>query len=266
MRRYTPKDNVQKKAKYTDRFWVAPQVPREAVEEGSFFEEVVDELKSNSIELLDYYVELGQLVLHINPQDNVKTLKTLKEKKCFKMCSELSAIDYLAQDGEFEIFYQLLNLDKAQRARVLTRIKEDEAIESVVNVYKMANFAEREMYDMFGIYVNNHPYLKRIIMPDDWVGHPLRKTYPLQGDEHAQWYEVDKIFGKEYRDIIGPENRDPARVDRYDTQRFARVGHEVPFGADPELVDKTDTPIESRYSKTFLTDYTTGSKELSERK
>ncbi len=266
MRRYTPKDNVQKKAKYTDRFWVAPQVPREEVEEGSFFETVIDELKSNNIELLDFYVELGQLVIHIKPEDNVKTLKTLKEKSCFKMCSELSAIDYLAQDGEFEVFYQLLNLDKAQRARVITRIKEDQAIESVEKVYRMANFAEREMYDMFGIYVNNHSYLKRILMPDDWVGHPLRKTYPLQGDEHAQWYEVDKIFGKEYRDIIGPENRDPARVDRYDTQRFARVGHEVPFGADPELVDKTDTPIESRYSKTFLTDYTKGSKELENRR
>ncbi|MBD3799257.1 MAG: NADH-quinone oxidoreductase subunit C, partial [Epsilonproteobacteria bacterium] len=61
---------------------------------------------------------------------------------------------------------------------------------------------------------------------------PLRKTYPLQGDEFAQWYEVDKIFGKEARDIIGPENRDPARVDRYDTERFARLGHEVPRGTD----------------------------------
>ena len=130
----------------------------------------------------------------------------------------------------------------------------------------MANFAEREMYEMFGIYVNNHSYLKRILMPDDWEGHPLLKTYPLQGDEHAQWYEVDKIFGKEYRDIIGPELRDPARVDRYDTQRFARVGKEVPFGADPSLVDSKETPIEDGYSKTFLTDYTKESKQLENRK
>ena len=266
MRKYTPKKNVQAKAKYNDRFWVAPRVPREKVEEGSFFESVVDVLKSNNIELLDYYVELGQLVVKINPEDNVKALTVLKEKSCFKMCSELSAVDYLAQDGEFEIFYQLLNLDKAKRARVITRIKENQAIESVEKVYKMANFAEREMYDMFGIYVNNHSYLKRILMPDDWVGHPLLKTYPLQGDEHAAWYEVDKIFGKEYRDIIGPELRDPARIDRYDTKRFARIGHEVPFGADPDLVDKTETKIEDGYSKTFLTDYTTGSKELENRR
>jgi len=266
MRRYTPKDNVQKKAKYTDRFWVAPRVPREKVQEGSFFESVLKDLESEGVEILDSYIEIGQLVVKIKPEQNVLALTTLRDKSCFKMCSELSAVDYLAQDGEFEIFYQLLNLDKAKRARVLTRIKENQAIESVEKVYKMANFAEREMYDMFGIYVNNHSYLKRILMPDDWVGHPLLKTYPLQGDEHAQWYEVDKIFGKEYRDIIGPELRDPARIDRYDTKRFSRIGHEVPFGADPELVDKTETTIEDGYSKTFMTDYTKESKQLENRR
>ena len=266
MRRYTPKDNVQAKAKYNDRFWVAPQTPKESVVEGSFFAKVLDELNSNNIEVLDNYIEFGQLVIKIKPEQNVEALTTLKEKSCFKMCSELSAVDYLAQDGEFEIFYQLLNLDKAKRARVVTRVKKDQAIESVEKVYKMANFAEREMFDMFGIYVNNHSYLKRILMPDDWEGHPLLKTYPLQGDEAASWYEVDKIFGKEYRDIIGPELRDPARVDRYDTQRFARVGKEVPFGADPSLVDSQVTPIEDRYSKTLLTDYTKGSKELENRR
>jgi NADH-quinone oxidoreductase subunit C len=100
-------------------------------------------------------------------------------------------------------------------------------------------------------------------MPDDWVGHPLLKTYPLQGDEHAAWYEVDKIFGKENRDIIGPENRDPARIDRYDSKRFSRVGYEVPFGAEhPEDAPKHDI----EYSKQVLVDYTTGSKVLDKRK
>ncbi|NPA50113.1 MAG: NADH-quinone oxidoreductase subunit C [Epsilonproteobacteria bacterium] len=264
MRPYRPKGNLQKKAKYTDRFWVAPQVPREEVPQGSHFAEVLEKLKARGVEILDSYIETLNLVIHIKPSQNVLTLKSLKEDSCYEMCSELSAIDYLAQDGEFEIFYQLLNLKEAKRVRVLTRIKENESIESIVPLYKMAHFAEREMYDMFGIYVNNHPYLKRIIMPDDWVGHPLRKDYPLQGDEHAQWYEVDKIFGKEYRDIIGPELRDPARVDRYDTKRFARINHEVPFGADPELVDKTITKVE--YPKTAFVDYTKESKQLDKRK
>jgi NADH-quinone oxidoreductase subunit C len=85
---------------------------------------------------------------------------------------------------------------------------------------------------MFGIEANGHPFMKRILMPYDWQGHPLLKTYPLQGDEFAAWYEVDKIFGKEARDEIGPELRDTARVDRYDSQRFARLGHEVPKGVE----------------------------------
>ncbi|WP_456432080.1 NADH-quinone oxidoreductase subunit C [Nitratifractor sp.] len=254
MRKYTPKDNVQAKAKYTDRFWVAPQVPREPVEE-EHFAASLDAVKKE-VTVHDAYMERGQLVIHISPEDNIATLRILKDSCGYAMCSELSAVDYLARDGEFEIFYQLLNLNEAKRIRVVTRIKEDQAIESIVPLYDMAKFAEREMYDMFGIRVNNHPYLKRIIMPDDWEGHPLRKTYPLQGDEFAAWYEVDKIFGKEYRDVIGPELRDPARIDRYDTQRFARIGHEVPFGADPSLVDETETPIE--YSSAPLSDYNKG--------
>jgi len=264
MRRYTPKDNVQAKAKYTDRFWVAPHVPRYPVED-KHYQEVLENLKQDGINVLDSYIEIGQLIIHIEPEQNVATLKSLKESSNYKMCSELSAVDYLAQDGEFEIFYQLLNLDEAKRVCVLTRIKENQAIESIVPIFAMAKFAEREMYDMFGIYVNNHPYLKRIIMPDDWEGHPLLKTYPLEGDEFASWYEVDKIFGKEYRDIIGPELRDPARVDRYDTKRFARIGHEVPFGADPKSVDSTKTPIE--YSSDLFVDYNKGShKVLNKRK
>ncbi|MCK4442101.1 MAG: NADH-quinone oxidoreductase subunit C, partial [Sulfurovaceae bacterium] len=137
------------------------------------------------------------------------------------------------------------------------------AIESIVPLYKSANFAERELFDMFGLVVNNHPFLKRILMPDDWEGHPLLKTYPLQGDEFASWYEVDKIFGKEARDAIGPENRDPSRIDRYDTKRFSRVGREVPFGADISK-GEPDTPIE--YSTTILVDYNKSQTQLEDRK
>jgi NADH-quinone oxidoreductase subunit C len=261
MRKYTPKDNVQKKSYYTDRYWVAPRVPREEVEAGSHFADVVKALGQKAKES---YVSVGQLVVHIKSTDNFDVIKTLKEECGYTQCSEQSAVDYLAKDGEFELFWQLLNVTEAKRVRVTTRIKENEAIESIEPLFKSANFAEREIFDMFGIKVNNHPFLKRIIMPDDWEGHPLLKTYPLQGDEFASWYEVDKIFGKEYRDVIGPENRDPSRIDRYDTKRFSRVGYEVPFGTDISEGEK-ENPIE--YSETVLVDYNKESgKQLDKRR
>ncbi len=263
MRKYVPKDNVQGKAYYTDRFWVAPRVPSLEVEDGSHFDDVLKTI-SKAVTVKEAAVQIGQLRIVINATDNVKALQTLRDSCGYTICSELSAVDYLAKDGEFEIFYQMLNLKEAKRVRIVCRIKNGEAIESIVPLFKMGNFAEREMYDMFGIKVNNHPFLKRIIMPDDWEGHPLLKTYPLQGDEFASWYEVDKIFGKEYRDIIGPENRDPANVDRYDSQRFSRVGYEVPFAAQIDEGNEKKNPIE--YSETLLVDYTTGTKTLDKRK
>jgi NADH-quinone oxidoreductase subunit C len=246
MRKYVPKDNVQAKSYYTDRFWVAPRVPREEVAD-AHFATVVKTLGSL---LKEYYVEIGQLVIHIDPKTNFDVMKALKESCGYTQCSEQSAVDYLAKDNEFELFWQLLNVVEAKRVRVICRLANGAAIESVQALYRSANFAEREMFDMFGIKVNNHPFLKRIIMPDDWEGHPLLKTYPLHGDEFASWYEVDKIFGKEYRDIIGPENRDPAKIDITDTKRFSRVGYEVPFGAE-----YTEEEQAIEYSKTALVDY-----------
>jgi len=260
MRKYVPKDNVQGKAYYTDRFWVSPRVPRVEVEDAHFVS-VVSTLGTN---VQDAYVELGQLVIHIDPTYNYNVIKTLKEQCGYTQCSEQSAVDYLAKDGEFELFWQMLNINEAKRVRVVCRLKEGLAIESIEPLFKSANFAEREMYDMFGIKVNNHPFLKRIIMPDDWEGHPLLKTYPLHGDEFASWYEVDKIFGKEYRDIIGPENRDPAKIDRYDTKRFSRVGYEVPFGTD---ISEGEKENQVEYSDTFLVNYNKPkSKTLDKRK
>jgi NADH-quinone oxidoreductase subunit C len=265
MRKYSPKDSAQKRVSYSDNFKSVPEVAKFNVQEDSFFADVVNKLKEK-FDIKQCYIELNTLVIQADATKNVEILSFLKDECCFKVCSELSAVDYLAQSGEFEIFYQLLNLDKAKRARLEVRVAKDQAINSVVSLYKMANFAEREMFDMFGIYVNNHPYLKRILMPDDWEGHPLLKTYPLQGDEAASWYEVDKIFGKEYRDVVGPEIRDSARVDRGDSKRFARVGKEVPYGADPELIESQENAIEDGYSKTFATNYKKGSKELENRK
>jgi len=242
MRAYTPKDDVQKKSYYNDRFYITPTLKRGSVYDDSTFS--ADYLSLNNIiDVQECYIELDHLVVVINHQDNLKAISHLKTIRGYDFLMELTAVDYLASKGGFEIVYEMLSTTKRKRLRVKTFIQENQSIESINSLFRMADWSEREMFDMYGIYVNNHPNLKRILMPDDWVGYPLRKTYPLQGDEAASWYEVDKIFGKEARETVGPELRDAACVDRYDTNRFARLGHEVHKGVEISEGNEPDTPI-----------------------
>jgi NADH-quinone oxidoreductase subunit C len=231
MRKYTPKDSVQRQSYFSDRFFVTPPVPRFNPNSDEIFAKDFAEI-DYSIQVKEGYIENNHLVIIIDKSFLISCVKTLKEKLEYDMLIELSAIDYLAKKDGYEIFYEFLSLSKHRRIRVKCFLQKDEAINSLTPFFSSANWSEREMYDMLGVKVSGHPNMKRIIMPDDWYDHPLKKTYPLQGDEAASWYEVDKIFGKEARDIIGPEQRDPAAIDRYDTTRFARLGHEVPFGMD----------------------------------
>lgn len=231
MRAYKPKDNVQAKAYYTDRFYVSPQVPKQDVSSDAVFAADLAAI-SNKFEVKDSYIQVEQMVVYINAKDIYGVLELMRDELGYTQLSEMSAIDWLAKDNTFEIFYQMLSMSKRKRVRIKYFIQKGQAVDSVEKLFRSADWSEREMYDMFGIEVNNHPFLKRILMPYDWQGHPLLKTYPLQGDEFAAWYEVDKIYGKEARDTIGPEIRDTARVDRYDSERFARLGFEVPKGTE----------------------------------
>ena len=242
MRKYTSKTDVQKKSFYSDRFFVKPSIPRkETIWDDVFF---ADENSLKEVaEILESYLELEHLVLVINPEDNVKVISHLKNNRSYDMMMELTAVDYIIKRDGFEIIYELLSISKQKRIRVKTFINEKDTIQSVEPLFRMADWSEREMFDMYGIKIINHPYLQRILMPNDWEGHPLLKTYPLHGDETASWYEVDKIFGKEARETVGPELRDSACVDRYDTDRFARLGHEVSKGVDITDGNEPDTPI-----------------------
>jgi len=268
MRQYKDRKNVQAKSYYTDRFYVAPQIPKEDVSSDEVFAKDLDAIKKK-VEVKEAYIQRGQLVVILaNRHDILELAKLLKQKLTYTQLSEMSASDFLAERGELEMFYQFLSMEKRKRLRVKYSIKEGQAIDSLYDIYKSADWAERELYDMMGVVANGHPNLKRILMPDDWTGHPLRKSYPLQGDEDAQWYEIDRIFGKEYRDVVGPEIRDTKRVDQKDTKHFARVGHEVPYGADPkEKVDEYFTDFQEEGGVPLVTRFTKkNQKILSDRK
>jgi len=246
MRKYVDKKNVQKKSYYNDRYYVTPQAPKSDAASDEVFANDM-ELLSQKFTINDNYVQLGHLVVFIDAKQNKDVLAFLKDELGYEMMMEMSAMDWLADRGEYEIFYEMLNLNTRKRLRLKMFLKQDHALESVSDIFRSADWSEREMYDMLGVKVNNHPYMKRLLMPDDWEGHPLLKTYPLQGDEFASWYEVDKIFGKEARDVVGPELRDSAVIDRYDTERFARLGHEVNYG--DEVTADTEPTEGVRYQE-----------------
>lgn len=231
MRAYTPKDNVQAKAYYTDRFYVSPQVPKEDVETDEVFAADLAVI-SAKFDVKESFIQVEQMVVYINAKDIYGVLELMRDTLEYTQLTEMSAIDWLAKDNTFEIFYQMLSMNKRKRIRIKYFIDNGQAVDSVNELFRSADWSEREMFDMFGIEANNHPFMKRILMPYDWQGNPLLKTYPLEGDEFAAWYEVDKIYGKEAREAIGPEIRDTSRVDRYDSERFSRLGFEVPKGTE----------------------------------
>ena len=219
MRKYRPKNDLQKKEYYQDRFFDPGETKKE-VPKDKYFKKVIDRL---NVFIAKSYVETGSLVIWIEKNNLRKVVEILKNELEVDFLSDMSAIDFIAERGEFELFYQFYSTTQQKRIRIKFSIKEKEEVDTIEDIFKSANWAERECFDMFGIRFKNHPNLKRILMPDDWVGFPLRKDYPMQGDEYARWYEVDKIFGKEAREVIGEEIRDQAYIDPKRKEKFLHI-------------------------------------------
>jgi NADH-quinone oxidoreductase subunit C len=100
----------------------------------------------------------------------------------FNFLSDITCVDWYPAEPRFEVVYHLLSISKKERVRLKVRLHSANlAVESVTAVWPGANFFEREVFDLFGIRFPGHPYLRRILMPEDWEGHPLRKDYPVEG-------------------------------------------------------------------------------------
>lgn len=96
--------------------------------------------------------------------------------------SDLTCADYYPREPRFEMAYHLLSIQRKQRLRLKVRLDgNDPILESITSVWPTANFFEREVFDLFGIRFLGHPNLRRIMMPEDWEGHPLRRDYPVEG-------------------------------------------------------------------------------------
>lgn len=106
----------------------------------------------------------------------------LKAQGLTDFLSDVTCADFYPRQPRFEMAYHLLSMKRKERVRLKVGLEGDDAtIESVTPVWPSANFFERELFDLFGIRFLGHPHLRRIMMPEDWEGHPLRKDYPVEG-------------------------------------------------------------------------------------
>jgi NADH-quinone oxidoreductase subunit C len=100
----------------------------------------------------------------------------------FNFLSDVTCVDWLPQEPRFEVVYHLLSISRKERVRLKVRLDGGSpAVDSVTSIWPAANYFEREVYDLFGVRFTGHPYLRRLLMPEDWEGHPLRKDYPVEG-------------------------------------------------------------------------------------
>ena len=129
----------------------------------------------------------------------VRTCQALRDAMGFDFLAEVTAVDYLPREPRFEVVYHLVSIAGRRRLRLKVRVAADGSVPTVQRVWPSAGWPEREVWDLFGIPFDEHPDLRRILMPDDWEGHPLRKDYPVQVRKTAQTYEPLEVTEKAFR-------------------------------------------------------------------
>jgi NADH-quinone oxidoreductase subunit C len=133
---------------------------------------------------------LGQNYMVVEPGIVFEVLQILRDREQFDYCVDITAVHYPEREKQFDVLWILYSFSKNERVRIKIMIADGEIVPSAVSVWATANWLEREVYDMFGIRFDGHPDLKRILLPDGWKGHPLRKDYGIiQQDQ--EWVKAN---------------------------------------------------------------------------
>jgi NADH-quinone oxidoreductase subunit C len=133
---------------------------------------------------------VGQKYLVVDSSIVYEILLRMRDEELFNYLVDVTAVHYPKRDLQFDVVYILYSFHSNERVRVKTQLKDGETLRSAVTIWPTANWLEREVFDMFGISFDGHPELKRILLPEDWKGHPLRKEYPiLQQDQ--EWVKAN---------------------------------------------------------------------------
>ena len=144
-----------------------------------------------------------QVTVTVNRDSIGEVCRWLRDDPSLEMnyLSDLCAVDYPKSELRFEVVYNLYSLTHRHRIRVKARLPEDDlVIDSVTSVWRAADWFEREAFDLFGIEFKDHPDLRRLLLPDNWRGYPLRKDYPLKGLEDWEYPEYQQAVEMHRRD------------------------------------------------------------------
>lgn len=142
---------------------------------------------SGIVEALSY---LGQKYLTVDSTILPEILRRMRDSEGFDYCVDITAVHYPKREQQFDVVYVLYSFPHNGRIRVKTRVKDGEHVPSAVPLWETANWLEREAFDMFGIVFDGHPGLKRILLPDEWKGHPLRKDYDILHQDR-EWVQIN---------------------------------------------------------------------------
>ncbi len=142
-------------------------------------------LAANPEYLADAKFDRGELTLVVPAEHIVAAAQLLKSQQQYIRLSTVTGVDWYPAEPRFEVVYHLHSLARNMRLRVKCKLPgADPEIDSLTGVWRSANWYERETFDLFGIRFRNHPDLTRIMMPEDWEGHPLRKDYTVTGSRY----------------------------------------------------------------------------------
>jgi len=153
--------------------------------------EMVARLRGRYGSGIDPKTYLGQNYIVADPSIVYELMQILRDDEQFDYCVDVTAVHYpQRKDQEFDIVWILYSFEHNQRVRVKAMIKDGDPAPSVVALWSTANWLERECYDMFGIRFEGHPDLRRILLPDGWKGHPLRKEYGIT-QQDTEWVKIN---------------------------------------------------------------------------
>ena len=131
--------------------------------------------------LVDAKFDRGELTLTIAPEE-IRAAAVAVKDAGYNFFDDMTAVDWFPASPRFQLSYHILSHSYKEYIRLRVLVDgSDPVVESITNVWPAANYYEREVFDLFGVRFEGHPNLRRILMPDDWNGHPLRKDYPVEG-------------------------------------------------------------------------------------